>query len=159
GSLATVDSNQLRPTGSTWTVNATMTTVMAAGPGRQVTGEVTVVDAVDVPIAHALVTFRIDTAPPTASITDRPTRFINPPTPTFKFASTEAGSTFRCAIDGGAATSCASPFTTPALADGAHDLAVTAVDPAGNVDTTGETRSFSVDATAPRLVLTSRPPA
>jgi hypothetical protein len=159
GSLDTVDANQLRPTGSTWTVNATMNPLVAAGAGRQITGELTVVDVMDTPIARALVTFRIDTTPPDTSITDGPTGLIKTRTPIFQFASTEAGSTFACAIDGVTLASCSATLTTPVLADGAHDLTVAAVDPAGNVDATAETRTFTVDATAPRLRITSRPRA
>jgi hypothetical protein len=61
-------------------------------------------------------------------------------TPTFTFASNEAGSSFECSIDGEPFSSCASPFTAPPLPGGLHTLRVRARDGAGNQ---GEPASFS----------------
>ena len=69
-------------------------------------------------------------------------------TPTFGFQSTEASSTFQCAIDGGSFVSCASPHTTAPLMDGAHTFRVRAIDAAGNVDPTPATRSFTVQTSS-----------
>jgi len=43
-------------------------------------------------------------------------------------------STFECRVDGAPFAACASPFTTPRLAEGPHTAAVRAIDAAGNVD-------------------------
>lgn len=76
--------------------------------------------------------------------------------PTFEFASSAAGSTFLCAVDGAAPVACASPYTTPALGAGAHTFSVVAIDPRHNVDPTPATRSFV--NTAPPLAPPLPPP-
>ena len=90
-----------------------------------------------------------DTTPPDTSFTGGPTGTTNDNTPTFTFTSTEAGSTFECRIDSGAWTSCTSPWTASALADGAHTASVRSTDMAGNTDASPATRSFTVDTTTP----------
>ena len=66
----------------------------------------------------------------------------------FKFASTETGSTFRCKVDAAKPVSCAAPFKvkTGKLKTGRHTFSVFAVDAAGNADTTPATKKFSVTA-------------
>ena len=56
---------------------------------------------------------------PRTVIVSGPSGTTTDSTPTFGFQSTEAGSTFQCAIDNGSFVSCASPHTTAPLADGA----------------------------------------
>ena len=58
------------------------------------------------------------------------------------------GSTFQCQLDAGAWTACTSPWTTSALTDGMHGIAVRATDAAGNTDATPATQSFTVAAAA-----------
>ena len=64
-------------------------------------------------------------------------------TPAFTWASSEAGSTFECSVDGAAFGACASPL--PDLADGEHSFAVAATDSQGNPDATPAERAFTVD--------------
>jgi hypothetical protein len=66
------------------------------------------------------------------------------PTPTFKFVSSEPGSTFRCRFDSKPLAPCSSPFTpkTP-LANGSHVFEVEAIDAAGNESTLAR-RSFTL---------------
>jgi hypothetical protein len=97
-----------------------------------------------------------DTIAPDTAISSGPNGATNDATPTFGFTS-EAGATFQCQVDAGAFTSCTSPFTTPALADGAHTVAVRATDTAANTDATPATRSFTVDTVAPQTTITKRP--
>jgi hypothetical protein len=98
-----------------------------------------------------------DTTAPDTSITSGPTGTTNDGTPTFAFTATETGSTFECRVDVGAWGSCTSPWTTAALSDGAHSVAVRATDAAGNTDASAASRSFTVDATAPDTSITSGP--
>ena len=70
---------------------------------------------------------------------------------------TRPGSTFECRVDGGAWGSCSTPETTGSLADGAHTFEVRATDPAGNVDPTPASRSFTVDTAAPDTTIDSGP--
>ncbi|KRE93577.1 hypothetical protein ASG76_14115 [Nocardioides sp. Soil774] len=93
--------------------------------------------------------FTVDTTAPDTTITAGPTGTTNDSTPTFSFTASEAGSTFQCRIDGGAWVSCASPFTTTALADGAHTFEVRATDAVGNTDPTPAARTFTVATAAP----------
>jgi hypothetical protein len=99
--------------------------------------------------------FTVDTAPPPdttapdTTITSGPSSTTNDSTPTFAFSSTEANSVFECRVDSGAWANCASPWTTSALGDGAHTVAVRATDVAGNTDATPATRSFTVDTMPP----------
>lgn len=71
---------------------------------------------------------------------------------TFKFSSTEAGSSFKCKVDGGKTTTCASPFKvkTGKLKPGKHTFSAFAVDAAGNADATPATQKFTVKAAKPK---------
>jgi hypothetical protein len=86
------------------------------------------------------------TPPPAPSISSGP---ANPTTATdasFAFADSEANVAFRCQIDGGAFSSCASPAAYSGLAITAHVFSVRATDPAGN---TGATASYGWTVTTP----------
>ena len=104
-----------------------------------------------------------DSTAPDTTITSGPTGTSNDSTPTFAFTATEANSVFECQVDSGAWANCTSPWTTGALSDGAHSVAVRATDVAGNTDATPATRSFTVaagpppDTTAPDTTITSGP--
>jgi hypothetical protein len=105
-----------------------------------------------------------DVTPPDTTITAGPAEgsSTNDNTPTFEFTSTEAGSTFQCAIDGGAFASCDTPHTTAALTPGPHTFSVRAIDPAGNVDPSPASRTFTVtggDTTPPDTAITAGPAA
>ena len=78
--------------------------------------------------------FTAETAPPVATITAGPLAgsFTNDSTPTFRFTSSEPGSSFQCRFDAGAFLPCASPQarTTP-LANGPHTFYVRRSTPPG----------------------------
>ncbi len=76
--------------------------------------------------------------------------------PSFGFASSKVDSTFRCSLDGASAP-CASPKSYSNLGQGSHLFTVAAIDRAGNIDRTPETRSFSVDTVAPQTTIASGP--
>jgi hypothetical protein len=101
------------------------------------------------PAYSAFTSFTMDTTKPQATITGGPAngRFLSDPTPTFKFTSSEAGSTFVCST-GGALKPCVSPYTLPHLADGLHVFYVRAIDAAGN-DSPIAGRYFTIDTRAP----------
>ena len=86
-----------------------------------------------------------DTTPPETSIDSGPSGTINDTTPSASFSASERHSTFTCAVDGGTAVPCESPFTTIALPDGPHTISVAATDLVGNTDPSAATRSFTVD--------------
>src|SRR4051794_38349227 len=63
----------------------------------------------------------VDTVPPDTTLVNGPPDTTTDPRPTFTFASSEPGSRFECGIDGGAFSSCTSPYTpTTTLTPGAH---------------------------------------
>jgi hypothetical protein len=89
-----------------------------------------------------------DSLAPETTITSGPSSQTTDRRPTFKFASSEAGSIFRCGFDSQPFGRCSGPGAshTPyvALAFGSHIFRVRAVDPAGNIDTSPAKRTFAV---------------
>lgn len=85
-----------------------------------------------------------DTTPPETEITKGPGRQTTDRTPTFKFASSEARSTFECKVDGKPFRRCSSPETLRRLSFGEHKFKVRATDPAGNTDPTPAKQGFRV---------------
>jgi CSLREA domain-containing protein len=61
-----------------------------------------------------------------------------------KFASSEAGSMFRCKLDRKPLKRCTSPYKTKKLSFGIHRFRVVATDPAGNADPTPAKAKFEV---------------
>jgi len=85
-----------------------------------------------------------DNRPPQTAFRRRPPNRTADRTPTFRFASSEAGSRFQCKLDGRRFRSCASPLTLARLSFGAHTLRVRAIDRAGNRDSTPAVDRFRV---------------
>lgn len=65
-------------------------------------------------------------------------------TPTFRFTSDEASSTFQCKLDGKPFRACRSPFTTKRLAPGKHTFRVRARDESGQLDPTPAAYAFRI---------------
>jgi hypothetical protein len=86
----------------------------------------------------------VDQTPPETTIVAGPSGTVRDRTPTFTFASSEAGSTFTCSLDGGPFVPCASPYTVPRLGAGRHTFAVRASDAAGNVEGAAALRAFEI---------------
>ena len=105
---------------------------------------------------EAAYTWTIDTAAPTAEITQKPAGLSNDNTPTLSFTASQAGSTFTCRLDGAAFATCVSPKEYTGVPDGPHTFVVKATDPAGN--TSAETSyTWTVDTAAPATSLTVKP--
>ncbi len=85
----------------------------------------------------------LDTTAPDTTITRRPT-YQHPRHSRFKVASGEAGSTFRCRLDGGAVKPCGPKVDYVGLEKGKHTLVVYAVDAAGNADPTPASATWRV---------------
>jgi hypothetical protein len=99
----------------------------------------------------------LDNQPPETQLSG-PSGTISDPTSSFTYTASEAGSSFECSLDGLGFSGCPDGgYTTPALADGPHSLAVRAVDAAGNTDPTPAAREFNVDTAAPETTITSGP--
>ncbi|RYZ02713.1 MAG: hypothetical protein EOO73_30595 [Myxococcales bacterium] len=97
------------------------------------------------------------TAPETTIVTKEPTP-TNDPTGDFTFTSNDAAAKFECSVDGAAYAECAATFSTAALSDGPHNLAVRAKDALGNVDATPETYDWVVDTTPPTTAFEAKEP-
>jgi hypothetical protein len=78
-----------------------------------------------------------DTTPPVVTIKNlKPGTYKR--TLKIRFTSSEAGSTFKCKLDGKPFKPCSSPFKTKRLAFGRHKFAVVATDGAGNTGPTAK---------------------
>ena len=75
---------------------------------------------------------------------------------TFTFSTNDSVASFRCSLDGAAATLCTSPRDYAGLANGGHTFSVFARDPSGNNSPT-ITRTWSVDTVAPVATINSGP--
>lgn len=131
-----------------------------AGPGPLADGDWTFrVRATDAATNSATATrsFTVDTVPPDTQIDSGPDGLIPTAAAGFGFSSGDAGASFECRLDGGDFQACGSPKSYTGLADGDHSFDVRAVDAAGNPDPSPASRTFTVDADAPWLVITSGP--
>ncbi len=111
------------------------------------------------PAYSAFRSFTAETSPPVVTITTGPAAgsFTRDSTPTFGFASSEAGASFQCRFDSSPFVGCRSPATPgKQLADGAHTFYVKAVDAVGNQSAV-QSRSFTVDTVPPQTVITAGP--
>jgi hypothetical protein len=81
---------------------------------------------------------------PQTELRHRPSHRTHDRTPTFRFSSTVAGSTFRCKLDHGSFKPCRSPFTAPRLSYGRHVFQVKATAPSGAADQSPATYRFTV---------------
>jgi hypothetical protein len=105
-----------------------------------------------------------DSAPPDTTITSAPASPTNTTSATFIFTGTDsitplANLSFQCRLDAGAWSPCTSPQAYTGLADGAHTFDVRASDPAGMLDPTPSTHTWTVDATPPDTIIITAPPA
>ena len=100
--------------------------------------------------AAAMVSWTIDTTAPssTATITSGPSISATTATATFGFSGAGGGETYQCRIDGGAWTSCTTPWPLTGLTDGSHTFDVRTADAAGNGGST-TSRVWLVDTIAP----------
>jgi large repetitive protein len=98
-----------------------------------------------------------DTTPPDTTIGSGPTGSVASSAASFAFGSTEAGSSYECALDGAAFGACSSPVSYTGLADGAHSFQVRATDAAGNADSSPASRSWTIDTTPPDTTITAGP--
>ncbi|WP_363320434.1 DNRLRE domain-containing protein [Pseudonocardia sp.] len=101
-----------------------------------------------------------DTTPPDTVIGSGPAASSTATSATFAFSSSEGGSTFTCAVNGGTAVACTSPLQLTGMAPGSYSLAVRATDAAGNADPTPATYAWTVTSgttTPPPSSCTSAP--
>ncbi len=103
-------------------------------------------------------TFVVDTVVPNTVIDSNPPLISNLSTGSFTFSSPgEANPTFECSLDGAMFVACPASYTTGMLMDGSHTLLVRALDPAGNVDPTPASYTWTIDTVAPAAPVISAP--
>jgi hypothetical protein len=91
----------------------------------------------------------VDTTPPPApTFTQGPASVVAASSARIAFSSSEPDVGFRCRLDGGPWTACASPRDLTGLADGDHQFEVRARDTAGN-DGPIASRTWTIDSTGP----------
>jgi RNA polymerase sigma factor (sigma-70 family) len=86
----------------------------------------------------------VDESAPNTTITDHPGVNSNDSSPTFRFRSSESGSSFECRLDSGSWKACSSPKTYNDLANGHHVFRVRARDASGNVDASPATWTWTI---------------
>jgi subtilisin family serine protease len=86
----------------------------------------------------------LDVTPPNTTITGRPPASTTSRRATFRFRSTETGSTFQCRHMNGSWMSCTSPKLYTGLTLGLHRFRVRAIDKALNVDPTPATDTWRI---------------
>ena len=89
-------------------------------------------------------TWRVDGTAPNTRITSGPASPTRSRRAKLRFASTEAGSTFLCSLDGKPFAPCSSPKRYKGLSRGRHTFRVRATDRAGNVDGTPASRVWRI---------------
>lgn len=94
--------------------------------------------------------------PPDTEFTANLSSPTNDSTPTFDFAALPSATSFQCRVDSGAWGTCSSPWTAPALPDGAHTVYVRAINEAG-ADASPVSKTFVVDVTPPAPPTISSP--
>jgi predicted phage tail protein len=111
---------------------------------------------------HAALAQEVDTTPPETFMHSPldPGATTSNTTQSFSFSSNEPGSTFECRLIGRSEVwEPCNPgddsITYTDLAEGSYTFEVRAIDPAGNVDPTPATRSFTIDTTAPTIAITN----
>ena len=108
-----------------------------------------------IPTKHS---WTVDTIPPNTIITSHPSNPSSSASAIFEFTCNEEPCAFVCKLDNGAYSSCSSPKTYLSLPDGSHTFYVRAIDSAGNVDSTPESYSWTIDTVSPDTTITSYPP-
>ncbi|HWH35049.1 MAG TPA: Ig-like domain-containing protein [Acidimicrobiales bacterium] len=91
-------------------------------------------------------------------INSGPPSVTSTPDASFTFSSPNGDAGFECALDQAAFAACTSPATYGGLGDGPHTFQVRAVDPAGPVDPTPASRTWTIDTAAPGIIARSPAP-
>jgi hypothetical protein len=100
-------------------------------------------------------TIVLDRIAPETTIDTSPPSLSNSTSAAFTFSGLDTNgiSGFQCLLDDGLFASCTSGVSYSNLTEGEHTFQVRSIDPAGNVDATPETWTWTVDATAPTVTI------
>jgi hypothetical protein len=137
-----------RDAGGSWSVDASPSLPAGAYLAKAEQG-----DAAGNLGTSATHSFKVDTSAPDTRLTLAPAGSTSSTSQTFRFESTEPGSTFECRLDGEPWAGCSSPVTRSGVSNGSHTFQVRATDPAGNLDPTAASVTWTVDTSLPALTL------
>src|SRR5215217_8179892 len=146
---ATLKPNNDLASGATYTAYVKGGRTGVRGTGGQKLGNTTDTTAIFTD-AKVSWTFTVAT-PPDTTIDSGPPSLVNSRSASFRFSSSESGSTFECSLDGGPFEPCESPEEYAGLSEGPHTFTVRAIDAAGNVDDTPASHTWTVETTAPTI--------
>ncbi|RJS21344.1 hypothetical protein DRW03_18260 [Corallococcus sp. H22C18031201] len=113
-------------------------------PDGSHTATATSTDTVGHTSTPVTVPFEVDTVAPDTFIDAGPPLTGATAQAVFDFSASEPSVTYVCSVDGQAYVPCSNPSFISGLADGAHTLAVSAIDAAGNVDPTPARYAWTV---------------
>ena len=102
-------------------------------------------------------TWTIDLTAPDTTINNKPSTPTSNTSASFAFFSNDATAIFECKLDSGSFVSCATPTTYTNLVEGNHTFQVRAIDPAGNVDPTPASWTWTVSSAATSTVVIHLP--
>ena len=139
----TDDSFQCSLDGSPWATCSSPQIYTSLADGTH-TFQVRAVDAVsEVDATPASHSFIVEATPPTTTITSAPSGHTPLGPVSIMFRVDEAGSTFRCSLDGASYSPCNSPYEISKSTPGPHSLKVLAANMVGVSETTPATASWS----------------
>ena len=135
---------QCRLDGGAWATCTSPETRGALAEGAH-TFEVRAIDAAgNTDASPAVWTWSVDLTAPDTNVDSGPADPTAETQADFIFSTDDPSATFECILDGGGWAPCSSPEALTGLAAGTHTFEVRAVDPAGNVDPTPATHSWTV---------------
>jgi len=94
-------------------------------------------------------TVTIDQTPPETMFSGGPPAITNATSATFVLPNDD--NAYTCTLDSGTPTACTESYSVTGLAEGAHTVTIIATDPAGNIDPTPATHSWTIDVTNPTI--------
>ncbi|GAP39977.1 choice-of-anchor D domain-containing protein [Flexilinea flocculi] len=104
-------------------------------------------------------TWQIDTSLPETTILSSPANLTTSTDAVFEFEGDDPGGSgienLECMLDSSTFSVCTSPKEYNALPDGSHNFQVRAVDTAGNVDPSPAEINWTIDTTAPTVLISS----
>ena len=125
---------------------------LADGPW---TFKVRAIDGTGATSTAATYGFTVDTVSPVVTITSSPASPSKANAPSFTFSSSKPSTTFKCSLSTGTPvySTCGSPQTYPAQADGSYTFSVQGTDLAGNVSAPASV-PLTIDTVAPVVTAT-----
>jgi len=102
-------------------------------------------------LTPAAASWTVDTTAPATSVVAAPAALTNQDSAVVEFACSETGCTYQCSLDTLPIAPCHSPLVVQQLDQGAHTIAIRAVDAAGNSDPQPQLVRWQVDLTPPTI--------